>query len=284
MGGQSTGSKLEREVTALLRKAGWKVAETRNSRKYGGDLIASRLELGRERRYAIECVQEIDNRTLRDQVSRFRNWIRQSKQPFAEFDEFWLVGYSAPKLKGGYPEDDRHFRALELGELRALLMPSSRMSRNKARTKIGKSIEANHREITLAVASLVLQLEDIIKSLDGERPNSTESITTRDEKIQQYRSMREELERIRAALPAFLKGEEKEAHVVKLFKTFGESVGAWWDKKYDVILSRTFELGLFTAAVGVCSLAGAGGNMAAVVSAVLVGGKPVAQGLKGLLP
>jgi hypothetical protein len=34
----------------------------------------------------------------------------------------------------------------------------------------------------------------------------------------------------------------------------------------------------------ICSMAGADGKMAVAVSAVLVGGKPVAQALKGLIP
>jgi hypothetical protein len=42
--------------------------------------------------------------------------------------------------------------------------------------------------------------------------------------------------------------------------------------------------GLFTSAVGICSMVGAGGKMAVAVSPVFVGGKPVAQALKGLIP
>ena len=31
---------------------------------------------------------------LRDYLARLEdNWVRQSKEPFTEFDEFWLIGY-----------------------------------------------------------------------------------------------------------------------------------------------------------------------------------------------
>jgi hypothetical protein len=44
-------------------------------------MLASHTELGRERRYAITCALEINNSNVHDCFRRFRNWIRQSRQP-----------------------------------------------------------------------------------------------------------------------------------------------------------------------------------------------------------
>jgi membrane-bound inhibitor of C-type lysozyme len=157
-------------------------------------------------------------------------------------------------------------------------------TKSKARTKIGKAVEANEKEINLAVAGLILQIDAKIEALQGERPNSDEAIAERDAQITKCERKRAELEHIQTMVAAFKKGTVKEAKVVKSVKTFADGVASWWNKGHDAILTKTFDMGLFTTAVGVCSMAGAGGKMAVAVSAVLVGGKPVAQALKGLIP
>jgi hypothetical protein len=54
---RNTKSDLRREVEAILTAAGWRVIEQQREgrRRFGGDVLASRAELGRKRRYAIEC-------------------------------------------------------------------------------------------------------------------------------------------------------------------------------------------------------------------------------------
>lgn len=284
---RGTESDLRREVVAILTAAGWKVVEQprEGRRRFAGDILASRTELGRERRYAIECVPEINGPNVQDYFSRFRNWVRQSKEPFTDFDEFWLVGYEyAAEAMRKNPGNDRHFRTLDLNELRALFAPPRRVTKSKARTKIGKAVEANEKEINLAVAGLILQIDAKIEALRGERPNSDEAIAERNAHINEYEQRRTELEHIRTMVTAFKKGTEKEANVVRSLKAFADGVELWWKKRHDAILTKTFDMGLFTTAVGICSMAGAGGKMAVAVSAVLVGGKPVAQALKGLIP
>jgi hypothetical protein len=276
---------LRREVIAILTTAGWKVIEQgENRRRFAGDILASRTELGRERRYTMVCVVEINDPKVQDYFSRFQNWVRQSKEPFTDFDEFWLVGYAYADDPMKNPRNNRHFRVLDLGELRALLAPPRRGAKSRARTKIGKAVEAKEKEITLAVAGLILQIGAKIEALQGDRPNSDEAIAVRNAHITEYERMLAELTHIQAMIAAFKAGTEQEAQVVRSLKTFADGVGSWWDKSHDTILTKTFDMGLFTTAVGICSMVGAGGKMAVAVSAVLVGGKPVAQALKGLIP
>jgi hypothetical protein len=237
---------LQREVTAILATAGWKVllkGHRRPTKRFGGDILASRTELGRERRYAVECVLQLDGQKVHDYFSRFRNWVRQSKEPFKEFDEFWLIGQEyTDKPPRNNPGDDRHFRALDLNELRALFVLPRRERQSKARTKIGKAVEANNKEIQLAVAGLILQINAKIEALGDERPNSDVAITRRDADIAEYKRMRAELEQIQTTVADFKKGTEKEANVVRSLKTFADGVRSWWNKAHDTILTKTFDM------------------------------------------
>jgi hypothetical protein len=282
----STESELEREVIAILTSAGW-TANTQDNhrRRFSGDILASHTELSGVRRYAIECVFEINDPMTHDYSSRFQNWLRQSRVPFADFDEFWLVGYKyATDQVTRNPGNDRRFRVFDLNELRAVVAPPPRGRKSKSRTKIGKAVEVNKREITLAVAGLILQIDARIEALRRELPNSDEAIAECNAQITEYERIRTELEYIRTMIVAFEKGAEKEAKVVGSLETFAGGIASWWNKRHDIILTKTFDLGLFMGAVSICSMAGAGGNMAAAVSAAFVGGKPVAQALKGLIP
>jgi hypothetical protein len=261
--GLVTEADMRREVLTVLETSRWKILErARNSRRFSGDILAERTELGWERRYAIDCVLEINGAKIQDHYSRLKNFIRQSKQPFAEFDEYWLVGYAyADEPMRKRPENDRHFRVLDLNELRALLAPPpAGKPKSNVRTKIGKAVQANEKEIKLAVAGLILQIDAKIETLRDHRPNSPEAIAE-NAHISEYERMRAELEHIQAMVEAFKKGEEKEAKVVKSVTTFAEGVQSWWDKKHAEIVTKTFDMGLFAAAVGICSMASAGGKM-----------------------
>ena len=221
-----TESDLEREVTAILTAAGWQVIQQRERRRrFRGDILASSTQLGRERRYAIECVLEINGSKIQDYLGRYRNWLQQSKEPFTDFDEFWLVGYEyAAEPMSKNPDDHRNFRVLDLNELRALIAPPSRVTKSKARTKIGKAVEANEKEISLAIAGLILQIDAKVEALESERPNSDEAIAECNARISEYERMRTELEDIRLMVASFKEGTEKEAKVVRSIKTFADGV------------------------------------------------------------
>jgi hypothetical protein len=140
--GLYTERDLMREVSAILAAAKWNTYDQRREprARFGGDMLASRLELGQERRYAIDCVLEVNSEKVRERQSAFRNYIQQSKQPFNDFDEYWIVGYKVSDPMRRNPGNDRHFRVIALDELRTLLEPPKpkRQKQGKAVTKIGK--------------------------------------------------------------------------------------------------------------------------------------------------
>lgn len=276
-------------VSGLFRSAKFEVQhELALGRKGDIDLVVGREDLGTYRKYAIVIALVRDAGDLVAKYEQLHNYAASKKTN--EFDEFWLVSnLSTPERPRMRIPRHRNVRAFALKELERMLArenpkPRAAPKAGKAKTKIGKALEANEKEILLAVVGLMLQIDAKIEALRGERPNSDDAIAERDKHITEYERMRGELENIQTMVAAFKKGTEKEAKVVKSIKTFTEGVQSWWNKSHDAIITKTFDMGLFTTAVGICSMAGAGGKMSVAVSAVLVGGKPVAQALKGLIP
>jgi hypothetical protein len=280
---------LASKVVQIFQAANFRVVQKmRQGRLEMGDLLVEREELGRDRRYAVELKEKLNLRDANQLLQGFRNHVRTSKIPFREFDEFWVVANRVDKdARKISVENSRQFRILDIEELRSILAvarPSAgeTSASGKARTKIGKAIVANEKEIVLAVASLMLQIEDKLTVLGAERPNSPEAITKRDGAVSEFERMQAELENIRTMVTQFKKNEVKETQVVKSVTTFSKGIRNWWNKDHDRICAKTYDMGLFATAVGVCSLAGAGGPMAVAISTALVGGKPVADAFKGI--
>ena len=161
--------------------------------------------------------------------------------------------------------------------------PPGRNNNKKINTEIGIAVEANETEIKLAIAGLIFQIDAKLEALRNELPNSEEAISALGAQVAEYEQMRAELEGIRGKVEAFMKGIGKEEALVKSMTSFAEGTKLWWNKSHDSILTKAFDMGVFTTSVGICSMAGAGGKMAVVVSAVLAGGKPVAQALRDLV-
>ncbi len=186
-------------------------ARLQRRQRFGGDILASRIELGQERRYAIDCILEVRSEKVRERLSAFRNYTRQSKQPFAEFDEYWIVGYKVDDPMRRNPEHDRHFRVLSLDELQKLLKtPRPKRSRNGATTKIGKAIQANEKEILLAIEALKLQTDDKLTKLRDEQPNDPDAVARKDAAISEFEAMNADLERIKVAVQQLKKKEVPE--------------------------------------------------------------------------
>jgi hypothetical protein len=279
-----TEAQVAGEVADILSAAGIRVLDRDRGRGLIGDMLISREELGQERRYLVEIVPEINNQNIMEYFHRFRNHAHQRKQPFRDFDEYWLVGYrytDEPMRKR--PDNDRHFRVLDLKELRDLFAPPrQKRGGGKARTKIGKAIEANGDQILLAVASLSLQIEEKITFLRDFIPNSPEAIAKRDAEISYFERMKGELQTIREMVVQFRKNEVSEAKTVQAVKTFSEGVRLWWNKSHDKICDKAYDMGMFATAVTICSIAGASGNVGVALSAAMVGGKPVVDVVKAL--
>lgn len=277
---------LMREVTEILTAAKWNIHDqARNPpRRFGVDMIASRLELGREHRYALDFVLEVNSEKARERQAAFRNYMQQSKQPFQDFDEFWVVGYKVADPMRRNPGNDRHFRVIALDELRALLEPPKpkRPKRGHAVTKIGKAIEANEKQIVLAIETLQLQIDDKLTTLKGDLPNSLEATAKKDASVSEFEGLKAELERIKVAIQQFKKSEVKEKEVVQTVHAFKDSLSKWWNKNHDTIYSSTSSSALFLTATGLLHSVGADSATALAIAGSLIGGETVAKVLKSL--
>jgi hypothetical protein len=151
----------------------------------------------------------------------------------------------------------------------------------RMRTAVGKSIQRNQTTIVLHAAALLLLLDEKIASLKDERPNETEAIARRDETIALYESLKQQVEAVRVTTVELEhpKGETKATNATA---SFIRGVRNWWNKKHVEICNKSFDAGLFVSCVGLCSLAGCGGQLAVLVSGVLVAGRPVVEALRAL--
>ena len=279
--------KLAERVEIALGRAKFKVIKASDG--VFGDVLATYDDFGRERRYLIEI-----NAALKpeDADRAFNYWLNNAIHPRSptEPDELWFVTEDRDFNRrhfSGHPSFQRALRLLDLKTLTEILAGATRSrsspaKKNKAKTQVGRAIQAHEQQIQLAIAGLLLQIDHKLEILQAARPNSVKSIAERDAQISEYEKMRAELDRIRALVAAFTRGEVNETAVVRTVDAFAGGVRSWWNKGHDSICSKAFDMGLFASCVGICSMAGAGGKMAITVSAALVGGKSVAGALKGL--
>jgi hypothetical protein len=275
--GLVTQSDFMRQVSGILAAAKWNVIDQRRDtpRGFGGDLLAGRTDLGTERRYAIDCLLDVDSSKIQERFSAFRNHVRQSKQPFADFDEYWIVGYHFPNPAiRKNPGNDRHFRVLDLPELRDLLEPlkQPKTKQSKATTKIGKAVETNEKEINLAIAGLTLQVDAKLEALSGELPNSDDGRSWVAREISDFERMKAELERVREMVAAFTKGKVPEQEVVKATKTFRKGVEEWWTDKSGEILTSTAKGAVLVSSISLLALMKADSVAAITAVAAVVNG------------
>jgi hypothetical protein len=130
---------------------------------------------------------------------------------------------------------------------------------------------------------LLLLIDEKLSSLRERRPNSEEAQALQREQIELYESIRRNLAVLKEAVRAFAAERISERKTISAVKSFADGVKGWWSKGHEQICEKAFDMSMFLSAVAICTAAGSSGNLAVTVSAALVGGKPVAEALKGAL-
>jgi hypothetical protein len=247
------------------------------------DLVLSRQELGRYRRFLVELSLTRYAKDLPEKFSRLIAYARSRKSP--DVDEYWLVSNlslpSSPRIEINRYPNIRFFTIKELERMLGRLNPR-RSGGGKAKTKIGKAVEANEKPILLAIEGLNLQIEDKISRLRDERPNDPDAIKRVDSSISEFEEMRAELERIKVAVQQFKKSEVKEKEVVQSVTTFKNTVGQWWQKHYDTIITDTPKSAIFVGLTSLLHATGADSGAALAVLGGLLGGETIGRALKAL--
>lgn len=279
---------LATHVAELLRRAGFIVDKGVIQQGITVDLLAEAAQAGVKRRYAIECKDYQRPFNSGNANTVLRAW--ESSFLPREADELWVVTNEyTPRAKARFRKADARlwtFKELEeiVGGLTDEKRRNSTSGQNVRGKKVIKSVSANRPQILLLSSALRLLLDEKLAALRQERPNSEEAIANRDAQIADYENLRTELHALTENIEASKSHpEEREKNINKSVRSFSDGVRNWWDRGHEKICAKAYDMSMFLSAVTICSLAGAGGQTAVAVSAVLVGGKPVADALKGLL-
>jgi hypothetical protein len=148
------------------------------------------------------------------------------------------------------------------------------------KTEVGKATKKNRDQIVFSADALSSLVDARLESLRAERPNSDDGISIRDRAIAYHEDLRQRLTTLRGATLAFSVGKVEENKVIGALNSLMRAIADWWEKDHERICRSAFDLGLFLTYMHVCSMAGAGGNLAASISGALVGGKPVVDAIK----
>jgi len=243
------------------------------------DLVAEREDLGMYRRYAIDVAIVNDPARLVSALNTLQNYAETRKD--SEYDEYWLVSnlsYSRDKRANRRRRPRfQNVRAFAFKELERMLFratpkPKSPPKAGTARTPTGKAIQESEKEIMLAIAGLILQIDDKLEKLGSERPNSNDAKAKVAEGISDYQRMKAELELIRELVAAFQKGKAPERDVVKATKTFKQGVEEWWTNKSSDILTSTAKGAVLVSSIGLLALMKADSVAAITAVATVING------------
>ncbi|MEI9923028.1 MAG: hypothetical protein WDN50_05380 [Bradyrhizobium sp.] len=267
---------LEQEVWRLLYDQGYDITvEPALSPSYRADLIAIRKQGGRLHKVAIDLEVKLNFENVQAVVKRATAALRQTK---LGLNEYWIVVSGQFSNIVAARGIDKRISIFEIEKLREKLgsprKPSKARS-SRARTTVGKSVEANGKEIQLAISGLILQIDEKLDKLRDERPNSDEARNKVVSEASDLERMKAELERIRELVAAFNKGEAPEKDVVKSVKTFKDDVQHWWDKRHEGVLTTAAKSALFVSSVGVLALMKADTPTAIAVAGAIIGGKAI---------
>ena len=145
------------------------------------------------------------------------------------------------------------------------------------RDAIITSVRTNRAAIVLSVGSLVLLIDEKLASIRNDRGRNDKKAQA--EEIAHYERLKQDVEALRKVT---LNEKASAKTVEKAANKFVQRIQDWWEKDYEKICNKAFDIGLFTLSVGICSLVDSGGPIAVAVSGALIGGKPIIDALKAI--
>ncbi|MBB5053064.1 hypothetical protein HNQ36_003055 [Afipia massiliensis] len=146
--------------------------------------------------------------------------------------------------------------------------------------QIVAAIRSNSVTIKVTSGSFIAMLDEKISILSRQIPNSEPAKENWDREVQSYRDMKDATQSLVTAIDLLLMDAAKESPAVNAALSVAGGLRSWWTKSHSEICERGFDSGLFALGVMLCHFAGAGGEVAAVISATVVKGAPVVDALK----
>jgi hypothetical protein len=156
--------------------------------------------------------------------------------------------------------------------------PKRRQSRAKPKTKIGRAVETNRAPLALAATTFLALVEERLLALrlEQDRLNSDDGKELATAQIADYEDLKQ---RIKRFLQEFSARTSNESKIVEATTSFADGVRNWWNRDHVSICTKAFDRISFGAALGVCLLAGAGGQLSVIAATSLVVGKPFTEAL-----
>src|SRR5947207_1145161 len=154
--------------------------------------------------------------------------------------------------------------------------PKRRQSRTKPKTKIGRAVETNRAPLALAATTFLALVEERLLALrlEYDRLNSDDGKEIAAAQIADYEDLKQ---RIKRFLQEFSARTSDEGKIVEATTSFADGVRNWWSRDHVSICNKAFDRISFGAALGVCLLAGAGGQLSVIAATSLVVGKPFTE-------
>ena len=147
-----------------------------------------------------------------------------------------------------------------------------------AQTTAGIAVIQHSDSIILGLVGLLLRIDEKLESLQRQLPNSDEARAVRDETIANYEELKRNADALLDAALKFAAAETEEEVVVETSVSFTGAINNWWTKRHV----EAFDMSLFVGGLGICTLLGAGGPLAAAICGALVGGKQVVEAIKAI--
>jgi hypothetical protein len=148
-------------------------------------------------------------------------------------------------------------------------LPSSAI--DQIRNRAPKALRDNARAIDFAAAGLLQLLDARIESLG--LPNSDEAKA----ELQSIQDLKARIEVFLEAAHQFLADAAKQVAAVDKTISLAQGTRNFWHERHEEICTKLLDGSVFGSLVCLCLLAGATGNVAAIIPAMIVGGKPVAD-------
>jgi hypothetical protein len=186
----------------------------------------------------------------------------------------WLVGRELASEARRYLEEEDALEDFRVFTLHSLRLELENLPKGRGGSRIARSVAANKDSLIMTCDSLELLLEEKLSVLKAQRPNSGTAVSKRDDEIADLVRLKGDLRRLKKTVMQGKKAPD--AAVI----SFRDGVEHWWSKHHEKICVRGFDLAMFLSAVTVCTLAGAGGTAAVLISGALVGGKSVVDAIK----
>jgi hypothetical protein len=142
---------------------------------------------------------------------------------------------------------------------------------------------ANFEAVSLASISVRLLIEERVRDLEKNKPNPKAKLLEWEKLIDGYKTLRDEISKLEAALAGFKAAQIEEQSAVQTATVFSDGVRKWWNNNPASVRTQLTNVAIFTVSATICTIFGFNQYTTAVTAVALAGaGKEFASAGKAL--